>query len=116
MKVYMDLQNLDASYAVSNGIECFAEYGATPVNSCSDSEDAMAKVENHEKLDIKLKLVLQQLDPELRAILEAKFGLNSNALSTNDEVAQKLGGTIESLAALEELALRSLYLPAKKRA
>ena len=158
----MNAADLNASYAMGRGVDDFRECatvgqgmlenhrGGTSaidlmLEAHSKNYDAMPELSNISEI---LLGALQKLDPELRTVLEVKYGLaGSNGLHTdkssscdtpsngnghkptsnsqelddsqardlaNQEVAQHLGTTADSVAALEALALRALYCSSRK--
>ena len=112
MKVYLDLAKMGASYAVAASP---VEYG--DATSAEHSERISFVAPMSDQIDglQRLERALQQLDPELRAVLQAKYGVATSKDLTNDEVAAQLGATVDSVAALEALALRALYTPVRRQ-
>ncbi len=115
MKVYMNLHDISAFYSVSSGFNDFREVEGSAIRA-EQKTDCLASdsMSGSENIKERLEMALQKLDPELRAILESKYSFSSTQSVDDNKVADDLGITVESVAALEALALRSLFTPAKK--
>ena len=119
MKVYnMNLGELGASFALSSDGDYFNECVAVGAEAPAGSRVVMP---DSKDISAKLQEALLKLDPELRAVLESKYGIGCSSECdcgaegfTDSAVAERLGSTVDTVAALEELALRSLFTPVKK--
>lgn len=123
MKGYTVLGGDEAGYTFVADMDVFNECAKLDARASTHS---MVFMSESDEISSKLQQALQKLDPELRSVLEVKYQLGvaegsdlagdytTGGPVANSKVAERLGTTVDSVEALEAVALRALYTSGRK--